>query len=121
VPGPTPRDPAGTTDRSAGQTNERLQVAHGEHGEVILSGEIDLATSRILRRALETAAAEDKALVVDLCDVLYLHSAGVAVLYDHAKSDMRVRVRPNTAVASVIRICGLSHLATVELVPVLAE
>ena len=111
----------GTTPRPIAATNERLQVSHGEHGEVIFAGEIDLATSRILRRALETAPVAEEALVVDLCDVLYLHSAGVAVLYDHAERGMRVRVRPNTAVASVIRICGLSHIVTVELVPTVAN
>jgi anti-anti-sigma factor len=115
-----PHRPTGSAAAAAHpgmRSGERLRITRGEQGEIVLAGEIDLATARTLRSALDEAAKDGSTLVVDLCEVLYLHSAGVAVLYDHAQGDLRLRVRPNTAVSAVIRICGLTHIAAVEFVP----
>lgn len=103
--------------------DERLQVSRGQAGEVVVSGEIDLASSRILRHVLdERAKTPGVDLVVDLREVRYLGSAGVAVLYDHAESgNLRLLVRADTAVAVVIRICGLAQVASVELLQAAGE
>ena len=112
----TPTGPRPTA--SATRRGERLQVRRGPAGEVVLAGEIDAATATILHQVLDAAVRQAGPLVVDLCGVLYLEAAGVAVLHEHAgKTDLRLRVRSNSALATVTRICGLTHLATVELVP----
>lgn len=114
-----PSDPAPSAPRL--RTGDRLHVTRGDRGELLVVGEIDRATSKILHKALESATAEGTTVIVDLCEVLYVHSAGIAVLYDHAtRSSLQLRLRPNSAVARVVRICGLSHVAAIELVPAVA-
>jgi len=114
---PDPAVPTSTGIRPALRTGNRLLITRGEEGEHVLTGEIDQTTARMLREHLNATVIERASVTIDLCAVLYLQSAGVAVLFDQAdRFDLRVRVRPGTAVASVIRMCGLDHVATVELV-----
>jgi anti-anti-sigma factor len=84
---------------------------------MLLSGEIDHVTSPILHEVFEAAAAADpQCVVVDLCEVLYLDSTGIAVLYEVTESThLLLRARSNSAVATVIQICGLAQV--VELLP----
>jgi anti-anti-sigma regulatory factor len=64
---------------------------------------------------MEKSVAAGGRLVVDLRDVQLLQSPGVAALFDAAEHGLRLRVRSASAVASVIRICGLDRVAEVEL------
>jgi|HubBroStandDraft_5_1064220.scaffolds.fasta_scaffold293978_2 anti-sigma B factor antagonist len=115
---PDPAIPTSTGIRPGLRTGDRLLITRGDQGEHVLTGEIDQTTARMLREHLNTTVPERSAVTIDLCSVLYLQSAGVAVLFDQAdRNDLCVRVRPGTAVASVIRMCGMDHVATVELVP----
>lgn len=93
----------------------RLRIEHTRPGELVVRGEIDTVTAEQLGEELEKATRAPS-LLVDLCAVTYLSSAGVAVLYDAVSRNMRLRVTENTAVAAVMRICGLIHLAPVEFV-----
>jgi anti-anti-sigma factor len=97
----------------------RFSVTRGDAGMVIATGEIDMGTCRILDEALEAAGRQGhEAVVLDLLDVQYLHSRAVAVLFDHAtRGHLRLRVQAGSALASVVRICGLPHVAEVNFVP----
>jgi anti-anti-sigma factor len=92
---------------------ELLRVDKDTDGVLRVAGDIDLATAKILRTHLDSAA-QDGPVVVDLTEVLLIQSAGVAVLYDAAPNGLRLRVRAGSAVATVMRITGLDRVATVE-------
>ncbi|HEX3827522.1 MAG TPA: STAS domain-containing protein [Sporichthyaceae bacterium] len=106
----TPRPPSGTT----GRPTRPAGIGHGPDGEILVVGPVDLSTSRALRTALEEAAAQGGEVLVDLREVQLLQSPGVAALFDAAEYGLRLRVRSGSAVASVIRICGLDRVAAVE-------
>ena len=96
---------------------ERLSVTNPAPGEVVLRGEIDLATAPTVHAALE-AAGGGPTLMVDLTAVSYLGSAGVAELFEHAETNrMTVRVRADSSTAKVVQICSLEIVATVEVEP----
>ena len=110
---PEPRAPLHT--RSA--LTRPIGITQGTDGEILVAGPVDLSTSRALRAALDRAAAQGGEVVVDLREVQLLQSPGVAALFDAAEHGLRLRVRTASAVASVIRICGLDRVADVELSP----
>ena len=91
----------------------RLRVEPGGRvGEFVVGGEIDLSNADDLRAVLESVRSPS--LRIDLCDVRYLDSAGIAVLFDQGHKDLHLRVRADSAVAKVIGISGLTHIARVE-------
>jgi anti-anti-sigma factor len=98
---------------STGTTPEAFAIARGPAGEVLVYGEVDLATSPALRVAL---ADTPGSCVVDLTNATYLDSTGVSALYEYAHRGMQILVREHTAVATVVRICGLPNIATVHAV-----
>lgn len=102
-------------DRVSGRMRMRHEDPHT--GTVVVAGEIDMANADELRRALEETVGAASSLTIDLCGVTYLDSAGVSVLFDQAHKDLRIRVAADSAVATVIRICGLTHVADVAFVP----
>ena len=90
------------------------------HVVVRVTGEIDLANAESIgadvRRAVENRTF---ALALDLCEVTYLDSAGVRLLFDLA-SELRARrqellvvVRPESPIASVLSIVALDRVAVV--------
>ena len=93
-----------------------LQVDVGPAGEVVPVGQVDIGNARLLHAALANAAA-DPVLLVDLRQVGYLDSAAVTVLFAHAHKPMRILTNSDSAVARVLQICGLSHVAQVDQVP----
>ena len=97
----------------------RVETNVVDHGDglvtVRVAGEVDMTTARDLRIALQDAAPEDKPLVVDLNDVIYLDSSGVAVLFELARRRrLRVDVKADSVIAPVIRVVGLSQIADVR-------
>jgi anti-anti-sigma factor len=104
------------SDRVGPGAGPRLQLRTGPAGEVIPVGQVDFDNARLLHCALANAP-RDPALVVDLREVGYLDSAAVSVLFAHAHKPMRVLTRSGSAVARVLRICGLSRVAQVENLP----
>jgi hypothetical protein len=72
-----------------------LPMSVGPGGELRPAGPIDMGNARLLHSAL-----------------------AVSVLFAHAHKPMRILVRPGSAVANVLSICGLSQVARVDLVPV---
>jgi anti-anti-sigma factor len=113
---PHPETAGPETPDAAAPAAPRLHITLTGSGEVVVAGEIDLATAPQLREELDKAAAHGASVLVDLTAVKYLDSAGVSVLFDVAYKDLRLRVTDATAVATVIRISGLIHVAHVEFV-----
>jgi anti-anti-sigma factor len=115
VPDPDPTAAEAASAPHARGKGERLTVANPAAGEVVLRGEIDLATAPLVHAALE-AAGGGPALLVDLTAVTYLGSAGVAELFEHAETNqMTVRVRGGSPTAKVLAICALEIVATIEI------
>jgi anti-anti-sigma factor len=90
------------------------------HVVVRLTGEIDLANADTvgadIRRAVENRTF---ALALDLCEVTYVDSAGVRLLFDLAaelrarRQELLVVVRPDSPIASVVSIVALDRVAVV--------
>ncbi|WP_447002276.1 STAS domain-containing protein [Saccharothrix isguenensis] len=81
---------------------------------LIVTGEIDFATAPLFREAIDNASTSDAALVIDLCTVTYLDSAGIDVLFEQAqRRTIELVVDPSGPVIRVLRISGL-----VQTVPV---
>jgi anti-anti-sigma factor len=89
--------------------------ARVDGSDVTVIGEVDLATAPRLRAALEEAAGPGAGIRVDLRDVRYLDSAGMAALFEFASHGMSVQVAPGSIVARVLEISGLANVAEVTL------
>jgi anti-anti-sigma factor len=95
---------------------EILRIEHDPDGVLRLVGDLDLATSDLLRTHLDAATADGGPVVVDLTGLLLIQSAGVAALYEVTPTGLRLRVSSGSAVAAVMRITGLDLVATLEYV-----
>jgi anti-anti-sigma factor len=83
---------------------------------VVAAGEIDLASSEPFEESLARAIDGDRPVVVDLCDVSFMGSAGLrAVLQARerlagAGLPLALACRPDGAVARVIAVAGATRL-----------
>jgi anti-sigma B factor antagonist len=80
-------------------------VGHGDHARVMhVVGEIDTLTAPVLRGRLDEQLAEIPLLVLDLSDVTFLGSAGLAVLVaakDEAeRRQCRLRLVPGSRIVT---------------------
>ena len=84
--------------------------------EVVVRGEIDLATAPAFREALSAGATPpDGSLVIDLREVGYLDSAGIEVLFDQARKRwIELVVRPDSPIVRVLEISGLAKAVPVR-------
>jgi len=82
-------------------------------------GEVDLASSPVLRRALQQAlAASEGTVVVDLHDVPYMDSSGVATLVEALQTCRKqarelILARPGERVESIFAISKLDSVFTI--------
>lgn len=96
-------------------------VATAEH-VVHASGDIDMASSPRLLTTLQQALHAAPRLVVDLAEVRYMDSSGVAVLIQglkaarHAQKAFVLR-RPSERVLAVLELADLTRLFTIDPVP----
>jgi anti-sigma B factor antagonist len=98
-----------------------LSTSTGADGTVTVTvvGEVDTFTAPVLRASLDTQLEQQpKALVIDLCGVQFLGSAGLAVLVETQKSarsrDVALRLVANTrAVTRPLEVTGLIDLFTI--------
>ena len=87
--------------------------------EATVVGEVDTFTAPVLRASLDTQLEQQPtALVIDLCGVQFLGSAGLAVLVETQKSarsrDVGLRLVANTrAVTRPLEVTGLIDLFTI--------
>jgi anti-anti-sigma factor len=84
------------------------------------SGELDLATVEVFRREVHAVLADEPAdLVIDLADVSFLDSSGIAVLASALKAQ-RARAgglavtNPQPIVQRALELVGLGALITDE-------
>ncbi len=94
-----------------------LNTDHDAEGipRVTASGEIDLSNINAFTEALATASAGPGGpLTVDLSAVKYVDSAGINALFDQAVQAERLHVIVHPLLVRVLRISGLSEIATVE-------
>jgi anti-sigma B factor antagonist len=93
-------------------------VRHSPDGSCTLTvrGEIDLATVIGLRQALaEVPRSQDTCLVIDLCGVSYLDSAGIEVLYEQARQRwIELVVRQGSPIIRVLEVSGLTQAVPVR-------
>lgn len=75
------------------------------------TGEIDLSNISDFAGALSSAGTDGSELVVDLSGVQYLDSGAINVLFANAD---RLRVIANPILMPVLRISGLTQIASVE-------
>lgn len=94
-----------------------LRLTRQPDGTMVATGEIDPFTAPALREALEGALVDPlREQTLDLRGVRHLDSAGLGVLFQYAHR-LRVVVAPNTIVARIVAISGLTHAARVQFAP----
>jgi anti-sigma B factor antagonist len=76
-----------------------------------VAGEIDMSNARTFGSALASALPADGRLVVDLSAVQYLDTAGLAVLFPHAR---QIEIVVPSLLAPVVAISGLADITTVR-------
>ena len=86
---------------------------------VSLAGEIDLETSPEVRRTLLEQLADGRALHVDMAEVNYIDSSGIASLVEaHQRAQDRgqefVLVRVSAPVMKVLRLARLDRVFTIR-------
>jgi anti-sigma B factor antagonist len=107
-------------DRAQASDKGLLRVTPGDAGKAVVlaaEGEIDLATGPRLRAALAELLErpEPVPVIVDLTDVRFLGSTGIAVLADaHWQAcqlgiPLTVVAVPDGPVERTLRACGLHH------------
>jgi anti-sigma B factor antagonist len=97
-----------------------VEVARDQHEPVVIvHGELDLANGPHLQQRLQDLADSTVGdIVVDLADVRYIDSTGLAALLE--ASDRLVRtgrrlsvLNPSAQVIRLLEICGVAHLGYV--------
>jgi anti-sigma B factor antagonist len=94
-------------------------AAKGGATTLFLSGEIDLESSPELRRALLEQLADGKSVLVDLADVRYMDSSGLASLveaYQRAKDKSLdfALVRVSEPVLKVLKLARLDRVFSIR-------
>ncbi|MDI6102142.1 STAS domain-containing protein [Actinoplanes sp. NEAU-A12] len=92
-----------------------LTAAPGPDGVIVLTaaGEIDMSNAEAFAEALTSAVtgATGSRLIVDLTEVHYLDSAGLAALF--AQAD-QIELRTGPLLAPLLEVSGLAELTTVH-------
>lgn len=83
-------------------------------GHLLVCGQVDLSTAAAFRSALAEAAVSTQSLTVDLTDVTFLGSAGVAALFDQIDGGLEILLAADSIAATVVDICGLALVARVR-------
>lgn len=97
-------------------TNQfRVSPAEAEQAPVVIAtGDIDLANINEFSDALNTAAADSDAIMVDLSQVTYCDSAAVRALFAVAATTKLSLIVPEGGpILTLLSISGLDRVATV--------
>lgn len=97
-----------------------VTVEHWPEGSghlVKIVGELDISTVQSVRQALDrVTATRPDLLILDLSDLLFIDSSGLALLLVAAGEAGRVQIRnPSPPVRRVIEITGLDEVLPLEL------
>ena len=123
LPAEGPRDVSAPSDGGEAPFDDvvTLSTSHDGDGTVTVTvvGEVDTFTAPVLRASLDTQLEQQpQALVIDLCGVQFLGSAGLAVLVETQKSsrarevDLRL-IATTRAVTRPLEVTGLIDLFTI--------
>lgn len=122
-PAEGPRDVSAPSDGGEAPFDDVITLSTSNDGEgtitVTVIGEVDTFTAPVLRASLDTQLEQQPDnLVIDLCGVQFLGSAGLAVLVETQKSarsrDVALRLVANTrAVTRPLEVTGLIDLFTI--------
>lgn len=101
-----------------GEATDPVGITFDSEGRPIVSlhGEIDLASAPAVRAAIEPIVGEhSKNMTIDLADVQFLDSSGLAVLLAVAErvDDLRL-LNPSEIVGRIIEVTGLSQVLRIE-------
>ncbi len=91
-----------------------LSTRHTEDGVPVLvaAGEIDMSNAEVFRQGLDAAGADD-GLVVDLSEVSYLDSAGLAALFAKAVRT-RMEIVAGDHLQHLLTVSGLASLVSLR-------
>ena len=94
-------------------THLSINTSERRDGTLVLTatGEIDLSNIEAFSGALTAAGTDGSLLIVDLTKVLYLDSGAINVLFANAG---RIHLIANPVLMPLLRISGLTEVATVE-------
>jgi anti-sigma B factor antagonist len=95
--------------------NECLLEIHGEIALVRVRGEVDLSWSQGVRRTVLDALAKGRAVTVDLSEVSYIDSSGIAALVEgfqnaRGKQQKFTLLNASDAVRSVLKLARLDRV-----------
>jgi anti-sigma B factor antagonist len=117
------RDVSAPSDSGDAPFDDVITLSTSNDGDgtvtVTVIGEVDTFTAPVLRASLDTQLEQQpNELVIDLCGVQFLGSAGLAVLVETQKSarsrDVDLRLVANTrAVTRPLEVTGLIDLFTI--------
>jgi anti-sigma B factor antagonist len=123
LPAEGPRDVSAPSDGGEAPFDDVTTLSTSSDGDgtvtVTVIGEVDTFTAPVLRASLDTQLEQQPSeLVIDLCGVQFLGSAGLAVLVETQKSarsrDVGLRLVANTrAVTRPLEVTGLIALFTI--------
>jgi anti-anti-sigma factor len=88
-----------------------VDVQEGDPTILRVRGDVDILTSPALRDAVEAAGRGTDQLRLDLGEVAFMDSSGLAVLVQTENRGLHLRVaRASSAVRTAIEAAGLGHL-----------
>ena len=101
-----------------GATSARFELVVDEAGECALhvSGEVDLSNAAMLRQAIETfLESAPPRLVLDVHDLTFMDSSGLAVMLQAAaKVDAVVVRHPRNIIRRLIETTGVTSVVQIE-------
>lgn len=97
-------------------TDLRIELDDSGPAAVLsVAGEIDLSNVRRFERSLAVAEDDGSVLVIDLQQVTYIDSAGIAALFSRARrGPVEVVAGPDSVVAPLLRITRLGDVARIR-------
>lgn len=117
VPAGPSGGPPGTGQAAAEALSIRVEPADGRP-VVVLRGELDIVTAEQLGRTLdEVLSGDPPAVRVDMRDLAFMDSAGVACLLRAARRTAVSLVSPSVVVRRVIEATGLASVLPIEEAP----
>lgn len=95
--------------------NECTLETHGELALVRVRGEVDLSWSQGVRRTVLDALGRARAVTVDLSEVAYIDSSGIAALVEgfqqaRGRQQKFTLLKASDAVLSVLRLARLDRV-----------
>lgn len=104
-------DELSTSERAGGEL-----LAEGAAPVIRIFGELDISTIELVAPLIEFAVTQaEEQLVLDMQDVEFIDSSGIALLLSTAQQVQRLELRsPSSAVRRIIEATGLSETLVID-------